>query len=337
MPISSERPTLRDIARLANVSPQTVSRVINDHPYVSDDKRERVLEVMRTLNYHPNRVAQMLSTQRTNYIEVIALHTTHSFFRRTITHISYTARTLGYQVVFAPVPEDEFITILDSAVSRLVDGIILIAPGWTSKVTDNELRTLARGVPLAVLAVKPGSTLPSVVYDQVLGAQLATQHLIDLGHRQIVEISGPLKMSDALMRHQGWEQTLKKNDIEPGASVAGGFTVKSGYDGMNQLLNSGDSFTALFAGNDSMALGAMLALHEHRLRVPDDVSVVGFDDIEESAYYVPPLTTVRQDLQILGQLVTESLVAQIDNPDGEYGQQVLTPELVIRDSTIAIG
>lgn len=330
---SSKKLTLRDIARLANVSAPTVSRVINDHPYVSEEKRERVLEVMREVGYRPNRVAQMLSTQRSNFIEVITVHAGHSFFRNTILDITFTARTLGYQVLFAPVPEEEFIKTLGSAAARLIDGIILIAPGWASKVTDDELRTFARGVPLALLAVEPGSTLPSVVYDQSLGAQLATQHLIDLEHQQITEITGPLNMSDALMRHQAWEQTLHQNNIEPGLSVEGRFNVKSGYESTKHLLAADNPFTALFAGNDRMALGALLALHEHGLRVPDDVSVVGFDDIEGSAYYIPPLTTVRQDLSKLGKLITELLIEQIDNPDEEYHQQVFAPELIIRSST----
>jgi len=333
MPISSKRPTLRDIARLADVSAPTVSRVINNHPYVSDQKRERVLEVMRAVGYRPNKAAQMLSTQRSNFIEVISLHATHSFFRNTIVHISFAARALGYQVLFAPVPEDELIKTLDSAVSRLVDGIILVAPGWISKITDEELLTFARGVPLAVLAVEPGSSLPSVVYDQALGARLATQHLIDLGHQDVAEITGPPNMVDALMRHRAWEQTLCEHGIEPGQSVAGGFNAKNGYEAMKKLLADGHRFTALFAGNDRMALGALLALHEQGLHVPDDVSVVGFDDIEEAAYCIPPLTTVRQDLPKLGALITECLISQINNPDADHDQLVLAPELIARNST----
>jgi len=175
--------------------------------------------------------------------------------------------------------------------------------------------------------------MPSVVFDQWNGARLAVNHLIDLGHREIAEISGPLDHFDAAMRHRAWEVFLGNNGLEPALTAAGDFAVRSGYVCAKQILAQKRPFTALFVGNDTMALGALRALHEAGLRVPQDVSVVGFDDIAIAAYFDPPLTTMRQDFEALGRESIEYLVSRIGNPDVTIQQRVLYPELVIRKST----
>jgi len=174
--------------------------------------------------------------------------------------------------------------------------------------------------------------VPSVVIHQHHGARLATQHLIERGHRAICEITGPMEWSGAKQRHEGWLAVLAEAGIRPGASVEADWTPLGGYRAAHRLLDEGERFTALFAGNDQMALGAMRALREAGLRIPQDVSIVGFDDVPEAAYFEPPLTTVRQDFTTLGQQAVELLLARMAVPDAPAHQRVLYPVLVERAS-----
>jgi len=183
------------------------------------------------------------------------------------------------------------------------------------------------------IGARMGAYLPSVIYDNAQGARLATQHLLDLGHRAIAEITGPLQNYDAHDRHQGCLATLDERGLEPVMSIESDFTIDGGYRAMKRLLEAKLPFTGVFVANDSMALGAQTALREAGLRVPDDVSVVGFDDIMESAHMVPRLTTVRQDFQLMGRLAVEYIVNLIENPDTPVYQRVLPPKLIIREST----
>jgi DNA-binding LacI/PurR family transcriptional regulator len=184
------------------------------------------------------------------------------------------------------------------------------------------------------IGARSGAYLPSVICDQAQGARLVAQHLIELGHRQLAEISGPLLSYDAYDRHEGWLQALKDNGIESHISVEGAFTIDSGYQAMCQLLDSGIPFTAVFIANDSMTLGAHTALRMRGFRVPEDISIVGFDDIPESAHILNGLTTVHQDFEMLGRLALEYLVGIIDSPDTPVYQRVLVPKLVVRSTTM---
>jgi LacI family transcriptional regulator len=335
MPNSSKRSTIHDVARIADVSAQTVSRVINHSTGVKKETRAHVLRVMRELDYHPNRAAQMLATQQSHVLEVITMDIGYSdTFKEAV--IS-TARTFGYQVVFSGVTSAEYRSTIKSAASRLIDGLVLIPAQLVVNVTDAELIELAQGIPFLMVAISVGSLLPSVVCDQAYGTQLATQHLIDRGHRQIAEISGPMNVLDAAIRHSEWVNTLQANGLPPGPHVESTFRVGGGYQAAQRLLDGGAPFTSLVAGNDRIALGAIHALRERGLRIPDDVSVVGFDNMEESAYFAPPLTTVFQDFETMGLLVVEYLIDLIEKPDTPKYQRVLTPSLVVRQSTRSIG
>jgi DNA-binding LacI/PurR family transcriptional regulator len=326
---SKRRPTLRDVAREADVSYQTVSRVINNNANVSTATRHRVLRAIEALDYHPNRAAQILQTERSHTIEVVM---PYFGFNRVLYDMARTTHEQGYHFVISAIDNDEFTSTLESANSRFVDGLILIP---LIPIVDDygTLIELTRGIPFVQIGARLGVDLPSVIYDQAKGARLATQHLIDLGHRQIAEISGPLLNYDGHDRHEGWLATLSDNGLPPGPSVEGDFTIEGGYQAMSQLLDEKAAFTAVFVGNDSMALGVQTALREHGLRVPDDVSVVGFDDVPESAHLVPGLTTVRQDFQLLGQLAIEYTIELIEKPDTPIYQRVLPPKLIIRGST----
>ena len=333
MPIAKpKRPTLRDVAREAGVSYQTVSRVINNDPHVSAVTRARVLRTIEVLGYRPNRAAQILQTERSHTLEVIMFF---SGFNRFLYEMAHAAHDLGYHFVISTISNGEFPSALKSATSRSIDGLLLIP--LVPIIEDYEqLIQLTGGIPFVQIGARLGANIPSVIYDQAHGARLATQHLIDLGHQSIAEISGPRLNYDGHDRHEGWVKTLEDNQLSPDISIEGDFNIEGGYRAMNTLLDRGAKFTAVFAGNDSMALGAHTALREHGLRVPDDISLVGFDDVPESAHFVPGLTTVQQDFDRMGRLATEFIVSLVESPDTPIYQRVLQPKLIVRESTRSI-
>lgn len=334
MKSSKKKVTLNDVADHAGVSYQTVSRVINEHPSVADDTRQRVLESIRKLNYHPNRAARSLVTSRSDTIAIISFGTAFYGPGQMVSNITHHARNAGYRVSLSTVQQlgwDEVKAAVDDLHEHLIDGIIMIAP-IISDVT-HEIRKLIGNIPFIQIDTSPHTGIASVVIEQAHGTKLAVEHLIELGHRDIAEISGPLNWYDATMRHQSWLDTMKNHNLSSHMTVAGNWTPKSGYDALQSLIKRGEKFTGLVVANDQMALGAIAALNEHGLTVPDDVSVVGFDDIPESAYYLPALTTVHQDFAALGEHCVDYLVSLISNPETPVHQRVLYPELIVRKST----
>ena len=327
--MKTKRPTLRDVAREANVSYQTVSRVINNDLHVSTVTRSQVLQAIDTLGFRPNRAAQIMQTEKSHTLEVVMMY---YGFNRVLADMARATNQLGYHFVISAIIPDEFGETLESGASRFVDGFILIP---LIPIIDDydELVSLTKGIPFVQIGARLGASLPSVIYDQAQGARLATQHLIDLGHRQIAEISGPLLNYDACDRHNGWIATLKDNGLDFGPRIESDFTIEGGYQAMQRLLDTGTKFTAIFIANDSMAFGAHTALRERGLRVPEDISIVGFDNIPESAHFVPGLTTVHQDFELLGRLAVEYIISMIENPDTPVYQRVLVPKLVVRGST----
>lgn len=327
-----ERATLRDVAREAGVSYQTVSRVINNHENVSEKTRNRVLKAINRLDFRVNRAAQIMQTKRSNTIEVILFYSGFNLF---LYEMARATQQAGYHFVISAITEEEFEQTLENASSRFVDGLIII-PNRPMTENYQELYRLSNGIPVVQVGAKLGATLPCVLYDQRHGAKLATEHLIGLGHRKIAEISGPLANHDGSDRHEGWVETMQRHGLEPYMTVEGDYSLESGYQAMKELLDGGANFTGIFVANDSMAIGAHTALREHGLKVPDDVSMVSFDDIPEASHFVPKLTTVRQDFQFLGRLAVEYVINMIDRPDMPVHQRVLQPELIIRDSTRAL-
>lgn len=251
-----------------------------------------------------------------------------------VMNIEAAVRRRGYGLALTTIKElslSELSRASSDLVSHNVDGIVMITPivGIDLKV----IIALCAATPLVMVDIDPSERIPSVAIDQRHGAKLATQHLIELGHRKICEISGPLNWYDARLRHEGWLATLQGAGLTPGLSFEGNWTAAGGYAAMQQLLESGERFSAIVAGNDQMALGAICALREGGLRVPHDISLVGFDDVPEAAYFDPPLTTVRQDFQALGQQSIEYLMMLIGGATTSLHQSVLYPHLVVRSST----
>jgi DNA-binding LacI/PurR family transcriptional regulator len=326
--------TLRDVARRAGVSYQTVSRVINQHSYVAEETRQRVLATIAELDYHPNKAARSLAARHSQTLGLITFGLDFFGPAQMVINIERAAKLAGYDLVFSNVSATTM-KGLRAAVRSIrrwqVDGILLITP--MLEMSDDAISSSNEGIPMVQINGQLGAHTPSVVVEQRYGTRLITRHLIELGHRRICEISGPLNWFDAIGRHESWQATLREAGLDVGISIEGDWTSASGYQMTRRLLETAPGFTALVVENDQMALGALRALHECGLRVPQDVSVVGFDDIPESPFFEPPLTTVRQDFSALGERGIDYLVERIQHPDLPVEQQVIYPELILRAST----
>lgn len=327
--------TLLDIAQKAGVSHQTVSRVINHHPNVAHETRERVLQLIRDLNYQPNQVARSLATRRSRTIGIISYGTTFYGPAQMLTNIEKSFREQEYGLALSMISDlsfEELYAAISDLKSRSVDGIIIISPILDLKLT--QVKELCTDLPFVMVDIALGEQMPSVVIDQRYAGKMATRHLIELGHSQISEISGPLNWCDARLRHEGWLAALAEASLEPVLSIESDWSAAGGYAAAQQLLKQGRPFTGLVVGNDQMSLGAIKALKEHNINVPHEVSIVGFDNVPESAFFDPPLTTIKQDFSSLGRQSAEYLIALIERPDRTpLHQRVLYPELVVRQST----
>lgn len=330
---ASRRVTMRDVAERSGVSYQTVSRVINDHPSVAPQTRARVLQAIADLNYRPSKAARSLAARRSNTLAVITYSMKYYGPTQMVVNIEQCAREAGYDLIYSdidPLTGDGVNTVIDRLLRWSVEGIMLIAPVASSHY-DYLVRQF-RDIPLIQIDNKPGADVPSVIVDQRCGSRVMTEHLIQLGHERICEIRGPMNWFGAAARHAGFMDALDEATLRPVASVEGDWMAESGYEAAMQLISEQD-FTALVVANDQMALGAIRALNEVGRRVPEDVSVVGFDDIPEAAYFAPPLTTIRQDFAALGQKGLQYLIELIQQTSDGRGQRVIKPHLVARQST----
>jgi DNA-binding LacI/PurR family transcriptional regulator len=325
-------PVMADVGRLAGVSHQTVSRVINGSPRVRPETRERVLAAMRELGYHPNPVARALVTGRSNTLGVVSFDTTLYGPASTLVGIERAAHEAGYFIIVASLKALDRASVAD-AVDRLrrhgVDGVLVIAP---LEVSADALRHAPHDVPLVSVEAGPPEAVPVVAVDQHAGAVSATQHLLDLHHKTVWHIAGPAEFLEAQQRLEGWRATLTAAGARIPEPLEGDWSARAGYD-LGRRLSGDPDVTAVFAANDQMALGLLRALHEAGREIPRDVSVVGFDDVPEAPFFTPPLTTVRQDFDELGSRSLRVMVATI-----EAGEQVpagppVAPELIIRSST----
>ena len=326
-------PRLEDVAARAKVSHQTVSRVINNHPNVSAATRERVEAAIAELGYRRNTAARSLVTRRTQTIGVLASELGQYGPANTLLGVQQAAREAGYFVSIAAIKGAGADAVSD-AVRHLTDqgadGLIVIAP---HDGTLEVLEGLNLTVPVIVVGVAGHGNLCGVMLDQKLGARLAVAHLISLGHQRIGHVSGPLDWIDSQARVDGWRKELAEAGLGDDLLVEGDWSAGSGYR-IGQQLAEQRAATAVFVSNDQMALGLLRAFGEKGVRVPEDVSLVGFDDQPESAFFMPPLTTVRQDFEELGKRCMELMRAQIEE-GAAGGTRVVEPELVVRASTSA--
>jgi DNA-binding LacI/PurR family transcriptional regulator len=331
-PASGRRaPAMSDVGRLAGVSHQTVSRVLNGSPHVRAETRRRVLAAMNELGYRPNLTARALATGRSHTLGVVSFDTTLYGPASTLLGVERAAHEAGYFIVVASMQALDRESLLD-AVERLriqpVEGILAIAP---LKVAAQALRYVPDGVPLVAVEGGPESDVPVVEVDQYAGASSATRHLLDLGHATVWHIAGPEEFLEAGRRMEGWRETLMAADAEVPQPLRGDWSARSGYD-LGRRLAGDRAVTAIFVANDQMALGVLRALHEAGRSVPAEVSVVGFDDIPEAAYFLPPLTTIRQDFDELGRRSLALLLRMIGGDD-QVAIPRVGPELIVRAST----
>jgi DNA-binding LacI/PurR family transcriptional regulator len=321
---------MADVARQAGVSHQTVSRVLNGHPNVSPQTRASVLAAIRDLGYRPNAAARTLVTGRTNVLGVISFDTTLYGPASMVYGIEQAARP-GYSVAIASLAGLDRWSLPDAVerfLGQAVDGIIVIAPE-TSAV--DALTGLASGIPLVAVGCGTRAPLPSVAIDNLSGAAKATQHLLDLGHETVHHVAGPGSWLDAQERVEGWRRSLRAAGAPEPDLLRGDWSARSGYE-MGHRLAAMPEVTAVLCGNDPMALGLLRALAERGRRVPDDVSVVGFDDVPEAAFFRPPLTTVHQDFGELGRRALHLLIDRLSGESRPQPTLPIEPELVVRAS-----
>ncbi|MEV8539672.1 LacI family DNA-binding transcriptional regulator [Streptomyces sp. NPDC051572] len=324
---------LGDVARLAEVSAMTVSRVLNEHAGVKESTRARVLAAVAELGYRPNSMARALVTGRSRVLGVVGFDTRLYGPATTLFGIEQAARDAGYTVrvtTLESTGQNSGEEVMRDLMSESLAGVILAAPhDWAA----GALPHLTKGTPVVVVDVDiEQESAPVVGIAQHAGARQATEHLLSLGHRTVWHVAGPVDWPSAQARETAWRTTLTEAGRKAPAPLRGDWTARSGYEQGRRLVRRKD-VTAVFAANDQMALGVLLALREAGLDVPGDVSLVGFDDIPEAAYFWPPLTTVRQDFDEAGRLALDLLVDQIEGTAVRDGLTVVEPELVVRAST----
>ncbi|MFE0250805.1 LacI family DNA-binding transcriptional regulator [Streptomyces sp. NPDC059010] len=331
---SPAAPRSVDVARLAGVSQKTVSRVFNGERYVSDEVRRRVLEAAEELGYRINSAARALASGRSRSIGVVTLGTALYGPASLLTGIERAARDAGYALRVVTTLEGDpggVAGAVESLLEQGVDGIVISEPideGAVSLSVD--VPVLVLGAPAAFggpRAVTAGAGAESL-------ARAATEHLLSLGHPTVHHLAGPQRWFAARDRLEGWRAALEAQGREQPPVMVGDWSAESGYVAGRELLASAGDVTAVFAANDDMAIGLVRALVEAGLRVPDDVSVVGFDDVPVAGYVTPPLTTMRQPFDAVAQEGLRLLVQAIEKPDAESAPAHDPPvELVVRAST----
>lgn len=327
--------TLDDVARQAGVSYQTVSRVLNQAPHVSPKTRHKVELAMTELNYVPNRVARQLAGKHSLTLGLATTDLSLHAPSQIAAAIKRKARELGYNVVIAMI-DDHSEHACQQAINELlaqrVDGILINVPLKPKR--SQKIAQQCADTPVLFLDVDPQSAAFSVLFDPKLGAIQGAEHLITLGHQQIVFICGPKDAISAQLRYQGWLQALSTASLVPQAVYYGEWNARSGYQAAQKLLTSNIPFSAILVANDQMALGVLRALHEHNIDVPSQVSVIGYDDTADSAYFHPPLTTIRQNFKLLGEESVSRLIVRLHHTIEPLSESLLlATELTIRQTT----
>jgi DNA-binding LacI/PurR family transcriptional regulator len=325
---------MMDVARLAGVSHQTVSRVLNDHQNVSDKTRLRVRAAIAELGYRPDRAARALVTGRTELIGVVAQNSALYGPASMLAAFEEAADVAGFAVSVASLRSldpQSISTAVERHLDQRVDGLVVIAP---VQGADAALDQLPADVPLVLIDGDPRRSSALVTVDQAAGARAATRHLLDAGHATVWHLSGPPDWFDSAGRVQGWESALRDAGAEIPPLLTGDWSAASGYRN-GQVVARLPEVTAVFTANDHLALGLLRALSEHGRRVPQDVSIVGFDDVPEAAYFTPPLSTVRPDFDAVAAASLELLLAQIESGEPSAERRTIAPVLIRRDSVAA--
>lgn len=332
MVLKKKKITIRDVAGLAGVSYQTVSRVMNESESVAEETRRRVLRAMHELDFVPNKIAQMLTTNRSHTLELIVVGIMQGGrFAESIKSMAQAASDTGYDLLVTMEEIDKLGIALGNAAARLVDGVVIYAPSL--RISDEKMLALCNGMPMVRRDYVPASRLAWIGFDQVYATRMAVEYLIELGHRHIAVVPPALDLINGEWRYQTWKATLLSYGLEPGPMCEAKYSFRSGYEAMSQIIATHISFSAVLVGSDTMALGAMRALREHGLRIPDDVSVISFDNAELAAFTEPPLTTIDFDFSQQDAMAVKYLIEILNDPDMKLHQRILLPNLVVREST----
>jgi DNA-binding LacI/PurR family transcriptional regulator len=340
---TNKRATIKEVARAAGVSTQTVSRVINDRPDVSPETRGRIQQVILQLDYQPSALARSLIQQRSYTLGIVTAGLKFTGPSLTLNGIANKAEQLGYALLLEEMLQfdtDNIKPLLQDLLARHVDGIVWAVPEvgdnrrWVGEILNDV------PVPVVFLTMQPRPGVSTVAVDNYAGGVLATRHLLEQGYRRIGHISGPLDWWEARQRKQAWQDTLQKAGLPPpeNACAEGNWSSNSAESAFTQLLDAYPRMDAVFAGNDQMALTVLQKAHRCGLRVPCDLAVIGFDNMAESPYFWPALSTINHSLYELGCRAVQETVEQIEavRRDEKLEPQniLLSPDLIVRESSV---
>jgi LacI family transcriptional regulator len=334
--------SIREIAKRAGVSVSTVSRALNNYGDVSPQTREKILRIAKELNYFPNAVARSLVQKKTNTIGIFFGNKVnsgfdHPFFLDVISAVREEVGNAGYDLLIFTNKNKELATYTTLCRERSVDGVVLLLTGEGKRKTAQLVELQNSRIPCIAIDIPlEGETCTYVESDNYGGAREAVQHLINLGHRVIAFIGGDEISKTSYDRMRGYQDVLMESRIgvDPSLIRLGYFSREKAMEAARDLMMSRPEITAFFAVSDEMAMGVIDAVTELGYLVPNDVSVVGFDDIKEAKYSKPPLTTVRQDKYGLGSIAAKTLLQIIENPNMKVTPTVLPCNLIIRESTL---
>ncbi len=326
----SGKANIYDVARLAEVSHQTVSRVLNDHASIRPDTRARVKKAMATLGYRPSFAARALASSKTKILGILSSGTDFTGPAAMVHFMELAAREAGFTAVTVGVDPTDSVSAregIEHLMNLGVEGLAIVTP---QVEIMEQLKAEVVGIPAVTIDSMYRVDSMSISLDNFAGGASATEHLIDLGHKNILHVRGPLGWFESTTRESGFTSTMLKAGLRPQV-VGGDWELETGYRIGMDLDVFGKGITAVFLANDRMALGFMHSMRERNIGVPTDLSVVGFDDLEESAYSWPPLTTMRQDFRVLGSSAMNLLLSEIS---GEVAKDLgrIVPELIIRKS-----
>lgn len=344
MNLKPGRTTIKEVAAAAGVSTQTVSRVINERPDVSPETRSRVQKVIEELGYQPSALARSLIRQRSYTLGVVTAGLKHIGPSRTLNGITSMAEEAGYSLLLKELPHyhtNNVAPIFQELLSRHVDGIIWAVPeiGDNHRWVDNLSLTLE--IPIVFLTMEARENLTVVSVDNYQGGRLAMTHLLKQGYQHIGHISGPLDWWEARQRMAAWKDALieGRNTVKDGHWVEGNWSSASGADAVEKLLDQYPEMDAIFVANDQMALSALQTINRRNIKIPEEIGVIAFDNIPESAYFFPSLSTIQQDQYEIARLAMQKVIHVIER--GWKGEEpdapqsiMLSPALIIRESSL---
>ncbi|WP_428979223.1 ribose operon transcriptional repressor RbsR [Erwinia pyri] len=327
--------TMKDVARLAGVSTSTVSHVINNNRFVSEAVREKITSAISQLNYAPSALARSLKINQTRTIGMLLTASSNPFYAEVVRGVERSCYERGYSLVLCNTDGDEnrMNRSLETLLQKRVDGLLIMCT--ESHIPSAEILNRYPSIPSVMMDWSPFEGGSDIIQDNsLLGGEMATRYLIARGYTRIACIAGPQDKTPARLRLEGFQQAMAQAELPvlPGYIVNGDFEFQGGYNAMNQLLALKPLPEAVFTSNDAMAVGVYHALFQAALSVPQDIAVIGYDDIELARYMTPPLTTIHQPKDELGELAIDTLLHRLAEPGGSQQLLVLTPELIERGS-----